>query len=78
MNWLKNVIKNALRELIKEDSMDFAKRSTEHIVLDPDCVNVLTIDCGQMPFNKAREYLEKLSLLIRKEHKNLKLVLIAK
>ncbi len=78
MKWLKNVIKNALREFIKEDGINLGQLNTEHFVLDPDKVNVITVDCGQMPQGKAREYLLNLNKQITDHEHGYKIVLIAK
>ncbi len=78
MNWLKNVIKDALKEFLKENDSELLGRSTEHVVLSRENLNVLTIDCGQMPSGKAREYLITLAEHIKKTDPDYKILWIAK
>lgn len=78
MKWLKNVIKGALREFLKETDLDLARRSTEHIVLAKDYPNILTIDCGQMPSGKAYEYLEKVVKVLRQQNPGYNISVLSK
>jgi hypothetical protein len=78
MKWLNNIIKNALKEYIKENDVKFVDSAIEHVVLSKEDVNVLAIDCGQMPMGKAREYLERLSKQISQMSPDYKIVLISK
>lgn len=57
--YLKDEVKEVMKEFIEDGSVDFKKLSTEHIVLDPNLVNVLTIDVSQLPFGAVGEYLLK-------------------
>lgn len=78
MKWLKNTIKKALKEYIKENNVKFVDGAIEHVVLSREDLNILAIDCGQMPTSKVREYLERLTNLIREENPDYKIVLINK
>lgn len=78
MKWLKKCIKNALKEYIEENNVKFVDTAIEHVVLSKENVNVLAVDCGQMPAGKAREYLEKLRIVIEKEDPDYKIILINK
>ncbi len=68
----------AIKDFVSEEGVILGKRSTEHIVLHPDFVNVLTIDCGQLPPVKAREYMFKIQSNFKESHPNYKIVLVGK
>ncbi len=78
MKWLKNIIKNAVKEYIKEDNVRFVEGAIEHVILSKEDVNVLAIDCGRMPIGKAQDHLRKLSSYFKDQHPDYKVVLISK